>query len=152
MTIPPPNPASLEHNARMLARSGGRTPFLARIGLELLEHGHAYARFRLLGQDATRDDEGRIASGVLLAAVDHVGAIAAWMTSELGNRRYFGSTVKTQITLMADVRQPVIVEGRVAASEGELIFADVLITTDAGELVAKGATIYRIIDRGEQGG
>jgi acyl-coenzyme A thioesterase PaaI-like protein len=149
MALPAPNPSALAHNRQMLERSGGGTRYTAAFGLELLEHGHGLARFRLPGAGPSLDESLAVASGVLLSLVDHVGAIAAWMTSELGNPRYFGSTVKSAVEVIGPAREDVMVEGRAIAVQGELIFADVLITTGDGDLVAKGSTIYRIIDRGE---
>lgn len=149
MPLPPPNPASLEHNRRVLDRSRGATGYTGGLGLAFVDHAHGYVKFRLPASGTATDEHACIAPGAFLSAVDHVGAIAAWTTSELGNPRYFGSTVRTQIEIMTEVRDDVDVEGRAVSIDGELIYADVTMTTDSGEIVAKGSTIYRIIDRGE---
>ena len=151
MTLPPPDASSLKHNRAMFDRSGGGTRYTDNFGLELLEWEYGYVKFRLPSSGSALDGEGGIASGALLSAVDHVGALAAWTIRELGNPRYFGSTVKTQLEFFTErVAEDVYVEGRALAADRELINAEVSITTEGGQLVARGTTIYRIIDRGDE--
>ncbi len=151
MALPPPDAGSLERTRAVLDRSGGGTGYTSQFGLELLEWEYGYMKFRLPSSGPALDEEGGIASGALLSAVDHVGALAAWTIRELGNPRYFGSTVKTQLEFFTErVTEDVYVEGRALAAARELINAEVSITTEGGELVARGTTIYRIIDRGNE--
>ena len=89
-----------------------------------------------------------LAGGALLSAVDHAGSLAAWMTSKLGDRTLFGSTVNTKLQTFAPVvDRDVRVKARAAGGDGTLINSIVDIVTEGGESVASGSTVYRIVRR-----
>lgn len=135
----------------MAQRSGGGLPYTRALGLEFLEASDGYIKYRLPLNEHTTGPDGVMASGALLTVVDHTGSLAAWMTADFGNPRYFGSTVKTQMDrFVHDVGDEVTAEGRALSVQGELINSEVKIFAQDGRIVAQGSTIYRIIDRGEQ--
>jgi len=127
-------------------------PYTRALGLEFLEADDGYIKYRLPLNEKTIGPDGVMASGALLTVVDHAGSLAAWMTADFGNPRYFGSTVKTQMDrFVHDVGAEVTAEGRALSVQGELINSEVKIFAQDGRIVAQGSTIYRIIDRGEPG-
>lgn len=131
-------------------RSGGGLPYTRALGLEFIEAGDGYIKYRLPLSEVTSGPDATFASGALLTVVDHTGSLAAWMTADFGNSRYFGSTVKTQMDrFVHDAGDEVIAEGRALSVQGELINSEVNIFARDGRIVARGSTIYRIIDRGE---
>lgn len=133
-------------------RSGGGLPYTRALGLEFVEAGDGYIKYRLPLSEVTSGPDGTFASGALLTVVDHSGSLAAWMTADFGNPRYFGSTVKTQMDrFVHDAGDEVTAEGRALSIQGELISSEVKILARDGQIVAQGSTIYRIIDRGESG-
>ncbi len=76
--------------------------------------------------------------------------MAAWTTSEIGNQRYFGSTVGMTVNYLAGVlSQECFAEGRVLKRGKEIIYSEVRVTDADGKLCAQGTVIYRIVDRGE---
>jgi len=96
---------------------------------------------------AWSEEEREGLSGQLLAC--DVSYIAAWMTTELGRRNLFGSTLNTKIKVFAPlIKRDVIVRARAVGGSGSVIHSDVDILSIAGEPVASGSTIYRIVDRG----
>lgn len=149
--MPDDNELRVQRAMERAQRSGGGLPYTRALGLEFLDAGHGYVKYKLPLNQNTRGPDGVMASGALLTVVDHAGSLAAWMTADFGNPRYFGSTVKTQIDrFVHDVGNEVIAEGRALAIQGELINSQVKIFAGDGRIVAQGSTIYRIIDRGEQ--
>lgn len=131
--------------------SGGGLPYTRALGLEFLDAGDGYVKYRLPLNKNTAGPDGTFASGALLTVVDHTGSLAAWMTTDFGNSRYFGSTVKTQMDrFVHDAGEEVFAEGRALSVQGELINSEVKIVARDGRIVAQGSTIYRIIDRGER--
>jgi uncharacterized protein (TIGR00369 family) len=133
--------------------SGGGLAYTRALGLEFIEAGDGYIKYRLPLQETNLAPDGTMSSGALLTLVDHTGSLAAWMTADFGNPRYFGSTVKTQMDrFIHAIAEDVIAEGRALRVEGELISSEVKIFGGHGQIVAQGSTIYRIIDRGEQQG
>jgi acyl-coenzyme A thioesterase PaaI-like protein len=141
----------VERNVRRAGNPKGGLTYTRGLGLEFVEGGYGYIKFKLPYHETTTGPDGCIATGALLTLVDHTGALSAWMTSEMGNPRYFGSTVKTQLDRFElDIREDVFGEGRALAKHGELINSEVKIVTAGGRIVGLGSTIYRIIDRGEQ--
>lgn len=118
------------------------------MALELQDFDHAYVTYRLPCAPPNLDHQGGVAGGALYTAVDHAGAIATWMTSEYHNPRYFGSTLKTQVEIFApNIRDDLAVAARALAIDGELHYGEVTLSTAAGAPVARGTTVYRIVDR-----
>lgn len=144
----------VERAMKRAESSGGGLPFTRALGLEFLEAGDGYIKYRLPLQETNLDPDGAMSSGALLALVDHTGSLAAWMTADFGNPAFFGSTVKTQMDrFVHDIRDDVLAEGRALSVQGELINSEVKIFTPDREIVAQGSTIYRIVERGDlQGG
>lgn len=127
-------------------------PYTKALGLVFVEAADGYIKYRLPLGTATSAPDSTFASGALLTVVDHTGSLAAWMTADFGNPRFFGSTVKTQMDrFMLDAGDEVTAEGRALSVQGEIINSEVKVFAKDGRLVAQGSTIYRIVDRGEPG-
>ena len=137
-----------ERSAVRVAKSDGFIPYMNHINWKFVKAEFGYAEFLLPYKDHSVGDDGGLASGALLSGVDHAGSLAAWMTSELGRRDLFGSTVNTKLqTFASNINRDVIVRARAAGGSGPLVNSEVSIETVEGELVAGGSTIYRIIKR-----
>ena len=135
-------------NLELLNKMDGRMPYMAQLGWEFRGGDFGLAEFVLPCQGHAIGDDGGIAGGALLSGVDHAGSLAAWMTSELGNRGLFGSTVNTKLHTFAPViARDVVVRARAAGGSGTLINSEVSIHTLCGEPVAAGSTVYRIVER-----
>ncbi|MCZ6659098.1 MAG: hotdog fold thioesterase [Gammaproteobacteria bacterium] len=135
-------------NLELLNNLDGRMPYMAQLGWEFCGGAFGLAEFVLPCKGHAIGDDGGIAGGALLTAVDHAGSLAAWMTSELGNRGLFGSTVNTKLhTFAPAIARDVIVKARAVGGSGTLINAEVNIQTRNGEPVAAGSTVYRIVKR-----
>jgi uncharacterized protein (TIGR00369 family) len=88
--------------------------------------------------------------GAIASLIDTTGSMAAWTTSEIGNPRYFGSTVAVSVNYLSGILgTECVAEGRVLKRGKEIVYSDVRVTTPDGKLCAQGNVIYRIIDRGE---
>lgn len=135
-------------NVAMLSKMDGRMPYMAQLGWAFQGGDFGSVEFLLPCEGHALGDDGGIAGGALLTAVDHSGSVAAWMTSELGSRELFGSTVNTKLhTFAPAIARDVIVRARAAGGSGTLINSEVSIQTLSGEPVAAGSTIYRIVER-----
>lgn len=131
--------------------SGGGLPYTRALGVEFVEADDGYIKYRLPIQEANLAPDGTMSSGALLTLVDHAGSLAAWMTADFGNPRFFGSTIKTQMDrFVYEIFDEVVAEGRALAVHDELINSEVKIFNSQGKMVAQGTTIYRIIDRGPE--
>ena len=148
VTLPP------EILARTLARvrrGGSALPYTLGLGFEWVEADFGRIVYRAPYREANTGLDGAMATGVLLSLVDQAGSMAAWMTGDFGNPRYFGSTVKTQLDRFEPaVREDVLGEGQVLSIQGELVHSVVRLTTANGRVLGHGSTIYRIADRGER--
>ncbi|MBV1878432.1 MAG: PaaI family thioesterase [Pseudomonadales bacterium] len=146
--LPIADAAIVAKNIGMLGKMDGRMPYMSQINWQFKAGDYGYAEFLLPWKEHSIGDDGGLASGALLSAIDHSGSLAAWMTTELGRRDLFGSTVNTKIQTFAPaIKRDVIVKARAAGGSGTLINSDVDIITLAGEPVASGSTIYRIVKR-----
>ena len=149
MPLPARTPDVVKRNAELMQKLDGRMPYMANLGFRLLETDFGHARFRLPCGGASAGDDGGLAAGALLSAVDHAGSLAAWLTMEFGNPEWFGSTVNTKLMIYEPaIAEDVIVDAVAEGANGSLIHSRVAITTEAGIPVASGNTIYRIIRRG----
>ena len=139
---------TVDQNVSLLEKMDGRMPYMAQLGWTFISGGDGFAEFLLSGSGQARGEEGMLAGGALLSAVDHAGSLAAWMTSKLGDRTLFGSTVNTKLQTFAPVvDRDVRVKARAAGGDGTLINSIVDIVTEGGESVASGSTVYRIVRR-----
>ncbi len=144
----PPQAQFVEANIAMLKKMDGRMPYMAQIGWRFERGDFGFAEFTLPANEASLGEHTGIAGGALLSAVDHAGSLAAWMTTQLGNRSLFGSTVNTKLESFTPfVDRDVIVQAKAIGGHGNLINSVVNIQTTHGEPVASGSTIYRIIKR-----
>jgi uncharacterized protein (TIGR00369 family) len=88
--------------------------------------------------------------GAIATLIDTTGSMAAWATSEIGNPRFFGSTVAVTVNYLSGViGQDCQAEGRVLKRGKEIIYSEVRVNNAEGKLCAQGNVIYRIVDRGE---
>ena len=146
--LPAQQPDIVAANLRMLEKMDGRMPYMAQLGWRFIRGDFGFAEFVLPARDAALGEDGGLAGGALLSGVDHAGSLAAWMTTRLGDRTLFGSTVNTKLqTFATQIDRDVKVQARAFGGEGSLLGSIVSIVTDAGEAVASGSTIYRIIER-----
>jgi len=144
-----PDDDIVQKNLSILSKMDGRMPYMSQINWKFNSGGYGFAEFLLPWKDSSIGEDGGLAGGALLSAVDHSGSLAAWMTTELGRRDLFGSTVNTKIKIFAPaIKRDVIVRARATGGSGSIIHSDVDIFSSAGEPVASGSTIYRIIHRG----
>lgn len=147
-SLPPSQPGVVASNTQMLEKMDGRMPYMAQLGWRFTRGDFGFAEFQLPARGAALGGDGGLAGGALLSGVDHAGSLAAWMTTRLGDRTLFGSTVNTKLqTFATRIDRDVTVQAQAFGGEGNLIGSVVSIVTDAGEAIASGSTIYRIIER-----
>lgn len=150
-SFPSLNTQFVKANITMLKKMDGRMPYMTQIGWRFERGDFGFAEFTLPAKSASLGEDDGIAGGALLSAVDHAGSLAAWMTTELGNRSLFGSTVNTKLqSYTPKVCRDVVVRARAAGGHGNLINSVVDLLTTCGEPVASGSTIYRIIKRNKK--
>ena len=139
--------ASLER----IAKGMGFIPYMRHLGMEFVEGAEGYVKLRMRFQKEITTAADALHGGAIASLIDNAGSLAAWTTAELGNPRYFGSTVGITVNYLSGViGEDCYGEGRVLKRGKELIYSDVRVTNETGKLCAQGTVIYRIIDRGEQ--
>lgn len=147
-SLPPVDPGTVDQNIALLEKMEDRMPYMAQLGWKFVRGGYGWAEFLLPSTGSALGGDSGLAGGALLSAVDHAGSLAAWMTSTLGDRTLFGSTVNTKLqTFAPTLDRAVFVRARAGGGSGTLINSLVDIVTDRGEAVASGSTVYRIIRR-----
>lgn len=123
-------------------------PFAAHLGLEFVEGSDGYVKLRLPFRKENTTYADALHGGAIASLIDTTGSMAAWATSELGNRRYIGSTVAVSVNYLSGViGQDCEAEGRVLKRGKEIIYTDVRVTNAEGKLLAQGTVTYRIIER-----
>ena len=128
----------------------GLMPFAAHLGLEYIEGGEGWVKLRLPFKKENTTMADALHGGAIASLIDTTGSMAAWTTSEIGNQRYFGSTVGITVNYLSGVlAQDCVAEGRVLKRGKEIIYSEVRVTDAAGKICAQGTVIYRIVDRGE---
>jgi uncharacterized protein (TIGR00369 family) len=128
----------------------GIMPFAGHIGMEFAEGGEGWVRLRLPFKKENTTNADALHGGAIATLIDTTGSMAAWTTSEIGNPRFFGSTVSVSVNYLSGIiGQECFAEGRVLKRGKEIIYSDVRVTTADGKLCAQGNVIYRIVDRGE---
>ncbi|XOV85356.1 MAG: hotdog domain-containing protein [bacterium] len=146
--LPSRQPDIVAANLRMLERMDGRMPYMDQLCWRFMRGDFGFAEHLLPARGIALGEDRGIAGGALLSAVDHAGSLAAWMTTRLGDRKLFGSTVNTKLqTIATPIDRDVRVQARALGGTGDLIGSVVSIITEAGEAVASGSTMYRIIER-----
>ena len=125
-------------------------PYMRHLGMEFVEGGDGYVKLRLRFQKENTTAADALHGGAIASLIDTTGSLAAWTTAELGNPRYFGSTVGINVNYLSGIiGQDCYAEGRVLKRGKEIIYSEVRVTNDKGKLCAQGSVVYRIIDRGE---
>jgi uncharacterized protein (TIGR00369 family) len=128
----------------------GLMPFAAQLGMEYVEGGEGWVKLRLPFKKENTTMADALHGGAIASLIDTTGSMAAWTTSEIGNQRYFGSTVGITVNYLSGVlAQDCVAEGRVLKRGKEIIYSEVRVTDAAGKICAQGTVIYRIVDRGE---
>ncbi len=126
----------------------GLIPYMRHLGMEFVEGGEGYIKTRLAFQKENTTAADALHGGALASLLDTTGSLAAWTTAELGNPRYFGSTVAITVNYLSGViGQDCFAEGRVLKRGKEVIYSEVKIHNADGKLCAQGTVIYRIIER-----
>ena len=141
---------STNKSVERIPRSIGYMPFAAHLGMEFVEGGDGWIKLRLPFKKENTTMADALHGGAIASLIDTTGSMAAWTTSEIGNRRYFGSTVAVSVNYLSGIiAEDCVAEGRVLKRGKEIIYSDVRVTNPEGKLCAQGNVIYRIIDRGE---
>ena len=131
-----------------IAQGMGVIPYMRYLGMEFVEGGEGYVKTRLRFQKENTTVSDALHGGAIASLIDTTGSLAAWTTAELGNPRYFGSTVGINVNYLSGVLgEDCYAEGRVMKRGKEIIYSDVRVTNGAGKLCAQGTVVYRIIDR-----
>ena len=126
-------------------------PFSANMGMQFVEAGEGWVKLRLPFKQENTTAADALHGGAIASLIDTTGSMAAWTTSEIGNPRYFGSTVGVTVNYLSGIiSQDCYAEGRVLKRGKEIIYSDVRVTAADGKLCAQGTVIYRIVDRGER--
>jgi len=138
----------VDRNIAMMSKMDGRMPYMNNLGFQFVEADYGHCVFRMPCQDAARGEDGGLAGGALLSAVDHSGSIAAWLTMPFGSPKHFGSTVNTKVQIFSPrIDEDVLIDARATGGCGTIFNSAVQIATLRGEPVAQGSTIYRIVQR-----
>lgn len=141
--------AAANENIERMRKVIALTPYMAHLGMELVEAGAGYARLRLRFQKENTTAADALHGGAIASLIDTTGAMAAWTTAEIATPRYFGSTVGVTVNyLSAVIGEDCFAEGRILKRGREIIYSDVRVTNEAGKLLAQGTVVYRIIERG----
>ncbi len=142
--------ADIARGLQRMPKVVGFMPFAAQLGLEFLEGGEGYAKLRLPFKKENTTAADALHGGAIATLIDTTGSMAAWATSEIGNPRYFGSTVAVTVNYLSGViAQDCVAEGRVLKRGKEIVYSDVRVMNAEGKICAQGNVIYRIVDRGE---
>ena len=142
--------ATTNKSVERISRSIGYMPFAAQLGMEFVEGGDGWIKLRLPFKKENTTVADALHGGAIASLIDTTGSMAAWTTSEIGNPRYFGSTVAVSVNYLSGIiGEDCYAEGRVLKRGKEIIYSDVRVTNPEGKLCAQGNVIYRIIDRGE---
>jgi uncharacterized protein (TIGR00369 family) len=129
----------------------GIMPFAAQVGMEFIDGGEGWVRLRLPFKRENTTAADALHGGAIATLIDTTGSMAAWTTSEIGNPRFFGSTVSVSVNYLSGIiAQECTAEGRVLKRGKEIIYSDVRVNDAGGKLCAQGNVIYRIVDRGEE--
>lgn len=125
-------------------------PYMKHLGMEFVEADEGYCRLRLPFKQENTTAADALHGGAIASLIDTTGSMAAWTTSELGNPRFFGSTVAVTVNYLSGILGvDCLAEGRVLKRGKEIVYSDVRVTDASGKLCAQGNVIYRIIDRGD---
>ena len=145
--------STVERSLRRIERGLALIPYMRHLGMEFVEGDEGYCKVRLRFQKENTTAADALHGGAIASLIDTTGAMAAWTTAELGNPRYFGSTVGINVNYLSGaLGEDVFAEGRVLKRGREIIYSDVRVLSEAGKLLAQGTVVYRIIDRGENEG
>ena len=138
-----------EANYERIAKVIALTPYMKHLGMEFIEGREGYAKLRLRFQKENTTAGDALHGGAIASLIDTTGAMAAWTTAEILSPRYFGSTVGVNVNYLSGViGEDVFAEGQVLKRGKEIIYSDVRVTNADGKLLAQGAVVYRIIERG----
>lgn len=145
----PPQPRDVVDGVvKMLGKLDGRMPYMENLGFRFVEADYGRCVFRMPCVGAARGEDGGLAGGALLSAVDHAGSLAAWLTMPFGRPELFGSTVNTKVQIFSPrIDREVRIDARAKGGCGSIFHSVVDVTTQSGEPVAQGSTIYRIVER-----
>jgi len=137
-----------DENKERIAKVIEMTPYMAHLGMELVDAKDSYAKLKLRYQDENSTAAPALHGGAIASLIDTTGAMAAWTTAEIATPKYFGSTVGITVNyLSAVIGQDCIAEGTVLKRGKEVIYAEVKVTNEDGKLCAQGTVIYRIVER-----
>jgi len=142
--------ADTERGLQRISKVVGLMPFAAQLGMEYAGGGDGWVQLRLPFKTENTTVADALHGGAIASLIDTTGSMAAWTTSEIGNPRYFGSTVAVSVNYLSGILgTECVAEGRVLKRGKEIIYSDVRVTDAAGKICAQGTVIYRIVDRGE---
>src|SRR2546425_11422614 len=127
-----------EKSIRRIARGTSLVPSQAQLGMEFVEGAEGYAKLRLPYKKENSTVGDALHGGAISSLIDTPGAMAAWTTAELGNPRYFGSTVGINVNYLSGaIGEKIFPEGRGLKRGKETIYPDVRRTNAAGKLLAQ---------------
>ncbi len=134
-----------------IARGMALIPYMRQLGMEFVEGAEGYVKTKLPFRKENTTAGDALHGGAIASLIDTTGSLAAWTTAELGNPRYFGSTVGVNVNYLSGaIGEAIFAEGRVLKRGKEIIYSDVRVTNGAGKLLAQGTVVYRIILREPQ--
>ena len=134
---------------KRIARGISLIPFMRHLGMEYVDGGEGFVKLKLPYKKENSTTADALHGGAIASLIDTTGSLAAWTTAELGDPRYFGSTLGLNVNYLSGViGEACYAEGRILKRGKELIYTDVRVTTESGKLHAQGTVVYRIIDKG----
>lgn len=122
-----------------------RTPFIASLGLTIERFEPDEAAVRIPFNPALTNDGTYYHGGVIAAAIDTCGAVAAWSNHDF-DKGMRASTISMSIQYVgACKRSDLVCHARAIKRGKELIFTEITATDADGNVVAHGIQTYRIV-------
>lgn len=122
-----------------------KTPFIASLGLIIERFGPDEATVRIPFSPTLTNDGTYYHGGVVAAAIDTCGAVAAWSNHDF-DKGIRASTIGMSVQYVgACKRSDLVCHARAIKRGKELIFTEITATDADGNVVAHGIQTYRIV-------
>ncbi len=148
MTEPDPQALSEEdqqRRRRTIADLMPTTPFIESMGLVIEDYEPDRAAVRIPFRHDLTNDGVVYHGGVIAAALDTCGALAAWSGHDFGKGHRRASTISMSVQYVGAARSSDLCCTAVAVKRGkELIFTEITATDADGLVVAHAVQTYRI--------
>ncbi|GHO58320.1 PaaI family thioesterase [Ktedonobacter robiniae] len=130
--------------AEVIRRFFPTSPYVGYLDMRIVEMGDGIATVELPYREELVTAESVVHGGAVASLIDVAGMVAAWASDDIPTNQR-GSTVSLTVNYLAPAEKSnLLATARVLRRGRSLVYLDIEVANEAGNIVAKGLATYKL--------